>query len=190
MHITDNFNRADRKFQTGQFRLHSRGKLKLQPEQILNLGLVLKWSRTLWGSWAGKPFCAPHLLTFPEFHRAGSNSANQAREGMQRQRMSSQKTTVRPWQGPGSTSRDTHDNIFELFYRTKSPNELGVVLMKCSSFQREGHTETSSGYDSVLPLQGGWFQSLVQELRFHMLQCSQKKKEEEERNETKQKEIP
>ena len=143
--VKDNFNGADRKFQTGQFRLHSRGKLKLQLEQILNAGLVLKWSRTLWGSWAGKPFCAPHLLTFPEFHRAGSNSANQAREGMQRQRMSGQKTTVRPWQGPGSTSRDTHDNIFELFYRTKSPSQLGVVLMKCSSFQREGHTETSSG---------------------------------------------
>ena len=33
---------------------------------------------------------------------------------------------------------------------------------------------------TVLPLQGAWLQSLVQELRFHMLQCSQKKKKQKE----------
>ena len=30
-------------------------------------------------------------------------------------------------QGPGSASRDTHDNIFELFYRTKTPNKQKML---------------------------------------------------------------
>ena len=63
MHVTDNFNGADRKFQTAQLRLHSRPKLKLQLGQIFNLGLVLK--PTLWGSWAGKPFCVPPSFDLP-----------------------------------------------------------------------------------------------------------------------------
>ena len=42
--------------------------------------VILKPSRTLWGSWAWKPFCLPFLvgktpasMTFPEFQRADSN---------------------------------------------------------------------------------------------------------------------
>ena len=63
----------------------------------------LKPSRTLRGSWAQKPFCVPHFLfagnrlhsasmTFPEFQRAGSNSANQEREERRRQGRSSPET--------------------------------------------------------------------------------------------------
>ena len=44
--------------------------------------------------------------------------------------------------------------------------------------ERRLHWDFPSGpvVKTVLPLQGAWLQSLVQELRFHMLQCSQKKK--------------
>ena len=46
-------------------------------------------------------------------------------------------------QGPGSTSKDTH-NIFELFQRTKIPNKHINYLMRHSSFQR-GHSLITSG---------------------------------------------
>ena len=51
--------------------------------------------------------------------------------------------------------------------------------------ERRLHWDFPSGpvVKTVLPLQGAWVQSLVQELRFHMLQCSQNKTK-------KQKEIP
>ena len=45
-------------------------------------------------------------------------------------------------QGPGSTSKDTH-NIFELFQRTKIPNKHINYLMRHSSFQR-GHSLITS----------------------------------------------
>ena len=40
-------------------------------------------------------------------------------------------------QGPGSASRDTHNNIFKLFCRTKTPT-------KWKMFQREGHSLITS----------------------------------------------
>ena len=36
-------------------------------------------------------------------------------------------------QGPGVASRDTHNNIFKLFFRTKTPT-------KWNMFQRKGHS--------------------------------------------------
>ena len=41
-------------------------------------------------------------------------------------------------QGPGFSSRDTHNNNFEPFCRTKTPNKWKNYLMKHSSFQEGG----------------------------------------------------
>ena len=45
---------------------------------------------------------------------------------MQRQGRSSQETVVQHW-GYSSASRDTHNNIFELFDRNKTPNKWKVL---------------------------------------------------------------
>jgi len=42
-------------------------------------------------------------------------------------------------QGPGSTSRDTRNNIFELFCRTETPNERKMLAV--SSFQMKENRE-------------------------------------------------
>ena len=48
-------------------------------------------------------------------------------------------------QNLGSASRDMHNNIFELFCRTKAHNKWKMnCLMKHSSFQREGHSLITS----------------------------------------------
>ena len=90
---------------------------------------LLKWNRTLSGSWAQKPFCVPHFLitgsrlhsapmTFPEFQWAGSNSCSSVKGGdaETREEQSRNNSAVLA-QGPGAHSRDTHSNIFELFCR-------------------------------------------------------------------------
>ena len=70
--------------------------------------VVLKLSRALWGSWAQKPFCVPHLLflgngphsasmAFSEFQRTGSDRCWWERKGIQRQGRNGQATIVQPW---------------------------------------------------------------------------------------------
>ena len=49
----------------------------------------------------------------------------------------SRNNTAALGQGPASSSRDTHNNIFELFCRTKTPT-------KWKMFQREGHSSITS----------------------------------------------
>ena len=52
---------------------------------------------------------------------------------MQRQRRSSQETTVQPWgRGPGSASSDTSNNVSEFFAEPKSPTvkDLSIPLSK------------------------------------------------------------
>ena len=69
----------------------------------------MKLSRTLWGSWAWKPFCVPHFLflgnrpqpPWPSLSSKGQipTATNHGREGRQRQGRSGQKTIVQPWSG-------------------------------------------------------------------------------------------
>ena len=56
------------------------------------------------------------LLGLEGFHRV----ANQGREGVQKQGRSSPESAALG-QGPGSTSRDIHYNIFELLTELKPP---------------------------------------------------------------------
>ena len=70
-------------------------------------------------------------MTFPKFQRA---VANQGKEGMQRAGRSSAALA----QGPGSSSKNIHKNVFEPFYRPKTPNKWKNYLMKHSSFRKEG----------------------------------------------------
>ena len=73
---------------------------------------------------------------------------------MQRQGWGSQETLVQPWeQGPGSSSRDIHNNIFELYWRTKTPNKWKMLvnsLLKHSSFQKECHSLITSGTTELI----------------------------------------
>jgi len=95
------------------------------------LRFILKSSRTLWGSWAWKPFLIPCFLFVgnrlqPLWPSWISKEwiqivVNQGREGIQRQGRGSQETRVQLWQGSGSASGDTHNIIFELLTDLKSP---------------------------------------------------------------------
>ena len=102
-------------------------------------------SRTLWGSWAQKPFCVPHFLItgnrlFFSLHDAlwiptGRFKQLLIREG--RGCGTREKQTVKSLsrvchtaalgQGPDSPSRDIHNNTFELFYRYWSPHQVEEV---------------------------------------------------------------
>ena len=53
--------------------------------------------------------------------------ANQGREGMQRREKQPRNNSAGLGEGPGSALRDTHNNIFELFYRTKTPNKQKML---------------------------------------------------------------
>ena len=82
-------------------------------------------------------------MTFPEFQRAGSNScwSGKGEDEETREEQSRNSSAALGHYSRGSPSRGTHNNIFELFYRTKPPTNEGVnYLMKHSSFQREGHS--------------------------------------------------
>ena len=69
--------------------------------------ILVKARRTLWGSWAWKPFWVPQFLfvenrlqpPWPSLSPKGptQTAANQGREGMQRQGRSSQEIIVQPW---------------------------------------------------------------------------------------------
>ena len=104
-----------------------------------HISLVRKPSRTLWGSWAWKPFYVPCFLfvgnrlhsasmTFPEFQRADSNSCYSGKGGdAETREEQSRKNSAALGQGPGSASRDTQNSIFELFCRTGTPNKWKML---------------------------------------------------------------
>ena len=101
--------------------------------------LILKLNRTLWCSWAQKPFCVPHFLTFPEFQRAGSNSCWSGKGGdVEKREKPPRDNSAALGQGPGSTSRDTHNNIFELICITKPRNKWKLLTTWSILHSKEG----------------------------------------------------
>ena len=94
--------------------------------------LKMKPSRALWAP-GHKLFCVPHVLFLgntlqllgPSLSSKGQEptGADQGREGMQRPRGAVRRPPCRLGAGPGSPSRDTHSNVFELFCRTEPPTD-------------------------------------------------------------------
>ena len=73
-------------------------------------------------------------MTFPEFQGA---IANQGRKGDADTREElSRDNSAALGQGSGSSSRNIHNNIFEFFHRTETPNKR-KMLMKHYSFQKK-----------------------------------------------------
>ena len=71
---------------------------------------------------------APASMTFPESQRADSNSCQSGKGGdaeTREEQPRNNNAALR--QDPGSPSRDTHDNISELFCRTKTPNKWQML---------------------------------------------------------------
>ena len=104
----------------------------------------VKLSRTLWGSWAWKPFRVPCSLFVENTFQPPRTSlspkgqiqtvANQGREGMQRQGRGSQETIVQPWGRVLVLPQGMHITIsFELVIELK-PQINGRC--QYSSFQR------------------------------------------------------
>ena len=104
----------------------------------------------------GLPFCVPHFLfvgnrlqsPWPSRSSKGQiqTVANQGREGMQRQRRSSQETRVQPWGRVLVPPQGIHISVsLSSSTELKPPTNGGVnYLMKQSSFQREGHSLITS----------------------------------------------
>ena len=66
----------------------------------------------------------PASMTFPELQRADSNSCSSGKGGdAETTEEQSRNNSAALGQGPGSTSRDTHNNIFKLFIELKPPME-------------------------------------------------------------------
>ena len=96
----------------------------------------MKLSRTLWGSQvqtlSGSPmflFIGNRLhsasLTFPELQRANSSSCLSGEgENAETKEEQSRNNSANLRQGSGSSSREMHKNIFELFCRTKAPTQM------------------------------------------------------------------
>ena len=57
----------------------------------------------------------------PKYWSFGISPSNETREEQSRNNSAALE------QGPSSTSRNTRNNIFELFYRTKSPNKWKIL---------------------------------------------------------------
>ena len=105
--------------------------------------MVLKWSRTQWGSWAQKPFCIPCFLitgnrlhsasmNFLEFQGADSTAVNQGRGGMQRQ-----EALVQAWGRALFLSQGIHRAISLRSSAELSPHQMeDVNYLRHSSFQR------------------------------------------------------
>ena len=73
-------------------------------------------------------------MTFPEFQRADSNSCLSGKGGDAEIREEQPRNnSAALGQGPGSISRDTHNNIFKLFIELKPPRN---GRCQYSSFQR------------------------------------------------------
>ena len=111
---------------------------------------TVETNRTLWGSWAQKLFCVP----FSEFQRAGSSSCSSGKEGgAETREEQSGNNSADLGQGPGAPSRDTHNNIFERFCRTKTPNKWKMwTTWYRTLYSREGHSWTFTTWCQMISL--------------------------------------
>ena len=81
----------------------------------------------LWGSWAHEAFRVPQVLfsgnnmTFPELQREGMRRPGRSRQETQQSSLGA---------GPGSSSQNIPNSIFQPFCRTKTPNEWKNYSMK------------------------------------------------------------
>ena len=135
-------------------------------ESLTCFTLVLIPSRTLWGSWAQRPFCVPHFLiignrlhsasmTFPEF-QWGRFKQMLIREG---RGCRDKGGTVRRTnsaalgQGPGSPSRDTQTISLSCFADTESPTRWEKLTVCCPQARRPqtGWNQKVDDADSHLP---------------------------------------
>ena len=113
---------------------------------------TLKPSRTLWGSWAWKPFCVPHFLFVgnrlqplgPSLSSQGEVQAlaNQGREGMQRRGRGSQETIEQPGGRVLILLQEAHRTMSLSSSAELKPQQVEDVnyVMKRSSFWRKGHS--------------------------------------------------
>ena len=134
--------------------------------------VLLNLSRALWRSWAQKPFCVPHFFFFPHFLIAGNelHSASMTfPEFQQLQQLGRfKKVLIREargcrdrgetvkkqlGEGPGSPSRDIHNNIFELFCRYWNPHQMGEVTLcyPWACWPQTGWNQKADDADSHLP---------------------------------------
>ena len=90
------------------------------------------------GLWSTDLLCVLHFLsveyrlhsaflTFPEFQRVVQITANQGREGIQKQRRKNQRLVQPPDRVLVPTQRNMHNNVFEFFYRTGLPPRWRMV---------------------------------------------------------------
>lgn len=107
----------------------------------------LKPSRTLWSSWAWKPFCVPWpsaSMTFPKFQTAGSDSCQSGKGGDAEIREEESEEIINSaqlWERVLVLSQGIHITIFMSSSEELKPSKMEVVtyLIKHPSFQREGH---------------------------------------------------
>ena len=79
-------------------------------------------------------------MTFLEFQRAGSNHCWSGKGGEAETREEQPRNnSAALGQGPHSTSRDIHSNIFEVFNRTKTPNIYSTENSEISAIIIERH---------------------------------------------------
>ena len=102
----------------------------------------LKPNRTLWGSWAWKPFCAS--TTFPKFQTAGSDSCQSQKGGdaeIKEEESEEIIHSAQPWERVLVLSQGIHITIFMSSSEELKPSKMEVVtyLIKHPSLQREGH---------------------------------------------------
>ena len=106
--------------------------------------LMLQLSRTLWGSWAQKPFCVPSFLTLSEFQRAGSNTWWSGKWGDAEQGRSSKETIRQPWGRVVVSPQGLHRAKLKLQQR----EDVGC-LKKQSSFQRRSQFDNLEKQRSI-----------------------------------------
>ena len=120
-------------------------------------------SRTLWGSWAQKPFCGPHFLitgnrlpsaseTFPEFQQQVQTAANQGREGMQRQGRNKRNNSVALGQSPGSPQGIRIIIYLSCFADTETPARWEKLTVCCPQAGRPQNGWNQKVDDATSPL--------------------------------------
>ena len=98
----------------------------------------MKPSRTMWDSWAHKPFCAPHFLFLGnKLQPSCSNSCKAGEEWGAETRGSSQETVVQPWGRVLVPPRSLYITMLLSSSVEPNPQQMKSV-MKHSSFQKGG----------------------------------------------------
>ena len=100
----------------------------------LTLPEVWRCNRTLWGFWG-------HILSTSRFSLASASSIfpeiqRVADQGKRRRRDAggaAKRQQRSLGQGPGSSSRDTHDSAFDLFCRIKAPSQVEKGYLRLST---------------------------------------------------------